>query len=141
MPALEFLDTNVLVYSYDSANPEKREVARTLVRKATAGECLISEQVLAEFSSTMLHKLSPALSPRTLTNLLHVLGPIKVISPDADMVLRAVEAHGQYQVHFYDGMIIAAAEKGRCTKIWSEDLNPGQEYFGIPVENPFARCV
>jgi predicted nucleic acid-binding protein len=35
-------------------------------------------------------------------------------------------------------MILAAAEQAGCTKIWSEDLNPGQVYFGIKVENPFA---
>jgi len=36
-------------------------------------------------------------------------------------------------------MIVAAAERAGCSKIWSEDLNAGQEYFGVPVENPFAR--
>jgi predicted nucleic acid-binding protein len=41
-------------------------------------------------------------------------------------------------VQFYDGMIIAAAERAGCKRIWSEDLNAGQEYFGVKVENPFA---
>jgi predicted nucleic acid-binding protein len=40
-------------------------------------------------------------------------------------------------VHFYDGMIVAAAERGGCGRIWSVDLNTGQKYFGIAVENPF----
>jgi predicted nucleic acid-binding protein len=48
-----------------------------------------------------------------------------------------VDAHAQYGVHFYDGMIVAAAERGGCERIWSEDLNAGQKYFGIAVENPF----
>jgi len=34
-------------------------------------------------------------------------------------------------------MIVAAAERGGCTKIWSEDLNAGQDYFNCAVENPF----
>jgi predicted nucleic acid-binding protein len=51
--------------------------------------------------------------------------------------LRAVEAHAAYGVRFYDGMIVAAAERGGCQKILSEDLNAGQKYFGIVVENPF----
>jgi predicted nucleic acid-binding protein len=49
-----------------------------------------------------------------------------------------VEARQNYGVHFYDGMIIAAAERGGCIRIWSEDMSSGQKYFGIPVENPFA---
>jgi predicted nucleic acid-binding protein len=35
-------------------------------------------------------------------------------------------------------MIVAAAERGRCRRILSEDLNAGQRYFQIPVENPFV---
>ncbi len=70
--------------------------------------------------------------------LLDALSPLKVVQPDKELVRRAVEAHARYGVHFYDGMIIAAAERADCKKIWSEDLNAGQEYFGVKVENPFA---
>jgi len=35
-------------------------------------------------------------------------------------------------------MIIAAAERAGCTQILSEDLNSGQTYFGVTVENPFV---
>jgi predicted nucleic acid-binding protein len=68
---------------------------------------------------------------------LNALGPIGVVVPDADIVRRAVDVRAKYGVHFYDGMIVAAAERGGCGRIWSEDLNAGQKYFGIAVENPF----
>jgi len=61
-----------------------------------------------------------------------------VIAPDADTIRRAVEAHAQHGVHIFDGMILAAAEHGACTRILSEDFNAGQSYFGIKVENPFV---
>jgi hypothetical protein len=35
-------------------------------------------------------------------------------------------------------MIVAAAERGGWGRILSEDLNAGQSYFQIPLENPFA---
>ena len=69
--------------------------------------------------------------------MLDSLSPIRVIPADAIMVRRAVEARAKYGIHFYDGMIVAAAERAGCTRIWSEDLNPGQSYFGVAVENPF----
>ena len=65
------------------------------------------------------------------------LAPIPLITPDSDIVRRAVEARAAYGIHFYDGMVVAAAERGGCQRIWSEDLNPGQNYFGVTVENPF----
>jgi predicted nucleic acid-binding protein len=137
MSVREFLDTNVLVYAYDPSDRRKQPIAQNLVRRALAGEILISTQVLAEFSATLLHKMSPAASPENVDAVLDALGPIGVVVPDADLVRRAVEARGVYGIHFYDGMIVAAAERGGCERLWSEDLNSGQKYFGVTVENPF----
>ena len=138
MSALEFLDTNVLVYAYDPSDPRKQQIAQNLVRRAVAGEIATSSQVLGEFAATLLHKLKPAAKPEDVMALVDTLGPIKLVPIDGDVVLRAVQVRAQYGVHFYDGMIVAAAERGGCQKSWSEDLNAGQEYFGIAIENPFV---
>jgi len=94
--------------------------------------------LLAEFAVTLLHKMAPAARPEDVAVVLNALGPIRVVVPDGDTVRRAVAARAQYGLHFYDGMIIAAAERGGCERIWSEDLNAAQKYFGIAVENPFG---
>lgn len=137
MPAPDFLDSNVLVYAYDVSDPRKQQIAQDLVRKAIGGEIVISTQVLAEFAATLLHKLSPAALPNDVLAILNALGPIRLILPDGDTVRRAVEARASYGLHFYDGMIVAAAERAGCSRIWSEDLNAGQRYFGVAVDNPF----
>ena len=137
MPAPEFLETNVLVYAYDPSDLHKQRIAQNLVKKALAGDILVSTQVLAEFAATLLHKMEPAARPEDVAAVLDALGPIGLVLPDADLVRRAVEVRAKYGVHFYDGMIVAAAERGGCERIWSEDLNAGQKYFEIAVENPF----
>lgn len=138
MSVPDFLDTNVLVYAYDVTDPRKQRTAQELVERALDGEVLISTQVLAEFAATLLQKLSPAATSETVTAILDALGPIKVVIPDAEIVRRAVDAHQAYALHFYDGMIVAAAERAGCERIWSEDLSAGQKYFDITVVNPFA---
>jgi len=137
MTAREFLDSNVLIYAYDPSDRRKQQIGQGLLRRALAGEIVISTQVLAEFAVTLLHKMSPAALPEDVAAVLDALGPIGVVVPDGDLVRRAVEARGVYGIHFYDGMIVAAAERGRCERLWSEDLNSGQQYFGVTVENPF----
>ncbi len=138
MSAPDFLDTNVLVYAYDAGDLRKQRIAQRIVRQALGGDIVASSQVLAEFAATLLHKLSPAASPADATALLDVLAPIKLVPTDGDTVRRAIEVRARYGIHFYDGMIVAAAECGGCARIWSEDLNPGQRYFGILVQNPFT---
>jgi len=137
MSAPDFLDTNILVYAYDIGSPSKQRIAQDLLKKAVAGSCVISTQVLAEFAATLLHKIAPPVSPNEVLILLDALAPIPTISPDADTVRRAVETQSAYGIHFYDGMIVAAAERGGCERIWSEDLSSGQGYFGVKVVNPF----
>ncbi len=139
MPTAEFLDTNVLVYAYDASDPRKQSLAQELTRRALAGEFLISAQVLSEFASTLLHKISPPATAEQLVSILDALAPIKTISIDQETVRRAVEARSAYGLHFYDAMIVGAAEQSASKRIWSEDLNASQQYFGVKVENPFTK--
>lgn len=138
MPAPDFIDTNILVYAYDPSDKRKQQIAQGFLRRALAGHLVTSTQVFAEFAATLLHKMSPPASPESVGDVLKVLRIIPAIAPDAEMISRAVEARERYGIHFYDGMIVAAAERGGCGRIWSEDLNPGQRYFGVVVENPFV---
>ena len=137
MNGAEFVDTNVLVYAYDHNDLRKQRIARDLLRGATIGKLAISTQVLAEFAATLLHKVSPATTADAVLRGLDALSAIRLVVPDADLVRRAIEARTSYGLHFYDGMILAAAERAGCERIWSEDFNTGQEYFGVTVKNPF----
>jgi predicted nucleic acid-binding protein len=138
MSGPDFLDTNVFVYAYDVSAPEKQRIAQDLVRRAVSGEILTSSQVLAEFAATLLHKMTPRTAPEDVLGVLDALGAIRIITPDGDLVRRGVEARAKYGLHFWDGLIVAAAERAGCERIWSEDLNAGQSYFGVEVQNPFA---
>ena len=138
MTADGFLDTNIVLYAYDENEPRKQSIAQGLLRKAVRTECVISVQVLSEICNTILRKLAIDHSIDLVREILDHLQPVPTVSPDERTVRRAVDCCERYGLHFYDGMIIAAAERAGCKKIWSEDLNAGQEYFGMKVENPFA---
>ena len=141
MNAPDFLDTNVLVYAYNATDPRKQARAQELVRRALSGEIVLSTQVLGEFAATFLHKISPPARPQVVAAILDALEPIRTIAPDREVVNRAVAAHAKYGLHFYDGMIVACAERAGSKRIWSEDLSDGHTYFGIKVENPFIKVA
>jgi predicted nucleic acid-binding protein len=138
MGASDFLDSNVLICAYDPKDPRKASIAQGLVEKALLGDGVISVQVLAEFAATLLHRLRPVVNPAAVTEIPDAMQSISIVKPEAGTVRRAVEAYEQYGTEFYDGMIIAAGERAGQKKIWCEDSNPGREYFGVKVENPFA---
>jgi predicted nucleic acid-binding protein len=137
MNGADFLDTNILVYAYQVVNREKQRTAQELLERAIAGKFVISVQVLSEFAATLIHKASPSATPDAVIAILDKLSSIKLVVSDNELVRRAVEARSSYGIHFYDGMIVAAAERAGCARIWSEDFNEGQKYFGVTVVNPF----
>lgn len=53
------------------------------------------------------------------------------------MVLTAIEYHQRFFVSYWDGAILAAAKALGCDTVYTEDLNHGQDYDGVRVENPF----
>jgi len=51
----------------------------------------------------------------------------------------ALEIAKRFNLGYYDSLILAAARLGGCSVVYSEDLNPGQDYGGVRVENPFDQ--
>ena len=58
-------------------------------------------------------------------------------SPTVADILEAINIQSRYEISFWDAMIIQSAIRLKCEKIWSEDLNAGQQYAGVTVDNPF----
>jgi predicted nucleic acid-binding protein len=52
-------------------------------------------------------------------------------------VVRASEIGETWNLSFWDGMIVAAAEQVSATELLTEDLHHGQIVAGVRIRNPF----
>lgn len=132
-----FIDTNLIVYANDRRDPQKQRKAIELVSELMSnGLGVISSQVLQEYSSVALTKLKQehALVLRQLV----LLEAFDIVLMKPALIRRAIEIRSSYSISFWDSCIISAAEAAGCDSIYSEDLNAGQYYSGIKVNNPFA---
>ena len=59
---------------------------------------------------------------------------------EKSFTVRALQIQEQYQLQFYDSLLLAAAEANGCTEFLSEDLNDGQIYCGMKAVNPFKTA-
>jgi len=134
--ARSFFDTNILLYIYSDAAPDKQQRARQLYREhALSGAILISTQVIQEFYAAATRKLAMARpTVRELTEALFEL-PLVIVNPTH--IRSAMDHELRYQISFWDGLILAAAEAGGAEVLYTEDLNDGQQYGGVLVRNPF----
>jgi len=65
------------------------------------------------------------------------LAKFPFVPVDVRLIERASEFSQRYQISYWDGAIIAAAERLQAKTIYSEDLNDGQVYGAARVLNPF----
>ncbi len=54
------------------------------------------------------------------------------------LLIRAIELETRYQISFWDGLMLQAAERAGAATVFSEDLLHGQRYAGVRVVNPFV---
>jgi predicted nucleic acid-binding protein len=64
---------------------------------------------------------------------------LPVLTTDVEMVRRAIDTSRRYRIAVWDALIIEAARTAGCDRVLSEDLQAGQAFDGITIENPFAR--
>jgi predicted nucleic acid-binding protein len=133
-----FLDTNILVYAYDRSDPEKQAKAQELLTRGIEQEnAVISAQVLGEFFVVVTRRIQTPLSAEEAEQVIDLLGILPVVEVDLKLVRRTLSIHRESQISYRDSLIVAAAERAGCAKILSEDLNAGQVYCSVRVENPF----
>ena len=132
-----FLDTNLIVYANDTRDAQKQARAIELITTAMReGTGVISTQVMQEYAVVAAGKLRQ--DPDTILRQLLLLETLEVVQITPALIRRALELQFRYQIDYWDAGILAAAEHARCHLLWSEDLNPGQLYATVRVENPFA---
>ena len=133
-----FLDTNVLVYAAAGRGAEERKRRRAMALIETE-DFGLSAQVLQEFYVTVTRKVAVPLGAERALEWIEQLASFPCVAIDAAIVRIAVETSERYQVSYWDGAILAASEALGAATLYSEDLNPGQQYGSVQVRNPFAE--
>ncbi|CAD5372188.1 Ribonuclease VapC [Rubrivivax sp. A210] len=132
-----FVDTNVLLYAQDLREPGKRAAATAWLaqcwRRRTGR---ISTQVLHEFYAN-LRKAAPGMSlpaTRALVQRYRAWQPWQV---DETTVDRAWALQDRFEFHYWDALMVAAAQQMGCALLLTEDLQHGQMVDRLRIVNPF----
>lgn len=134
-----FLDTNILIYSFDAREPAKRDKAQELIEQALeSGAGAISWQVVQEFLNVALHKWEKPMLPADSKEYLQTtLLPLCKIYPSSEIWSAALRIVEESQYRFYDGLIVASAIQSGASILYSEDLQHGRRFDSLEIQNPF----
>ena len=134
-----FLDTNIFVYSIDRRDLVKEQKAAKLIRDNLGSlRGVVSFQVVQEFFNVASKRL---VAPMTIEScqlyLERVFIPLLRVHSSAALYGEALAFQGRYRLSLYDSLIVCAALHAGCTILYSEDMQHGQRFGALQIQNPF----
>ena len=131
------LDTNLLVYSMDSTEGARYELAREIVDRAVDSDCCLTLQSLSEFYwATRRKSAIPREDAAAQVNDWLSLFSCVPASPTA--IRRALADNLRGQASYWDALLVATASEAGCAFVLSEDMADGGMLGGVRIHNPFA---
>lgn len=131
-----FVDTNILIYAATGREdePAKWEMAQDFLQDAALS---VSGQVLAEFYN--IATVKHGLAVNQANSWMDYLEKYECQAIDREVVLRGIVYSQRYQISYWDGAIIAAADRLGTEILYTEDLNHGKSYGSVRAINPFLE--
>jgi predicted nucleic acid-binding protein len=135
-----FLDTNIFVYSFDPSSAAKAQTSTELIRQAVATrKGMVSYQVVQEFFNVALRRFAHPMAVAEAEQYLGtVFRPLLAVQSSQALYSEALRLKDQHRLSWYDSLIVAAALEARCSVLYSEDLQHGQRFGDLRIENPFS---
>lgn len=136
------VDANILLCSEDASDPRKQAVALDWLRvlwERRIGR--VSTQVLHEFYVSATRRITPAMPPgdaRAEVRRYEQWLPWQV---DHATVESAWAVESRYGLHYWDCLVIAAAQHLGCRYVLSEDMPHEARYGAVQVLNPFRSDI
>jgi predicted nucleic acid-binding protein len=131
-----FLDTNILVYADDAANPVKQKKAIELITAHRSQQTgVVSLQVLQEYFVTVTRKLK--LDPSVARKQVVYFSGFNVARPAVSDILAAIDLHRLHGISYWDALVLRIAKESGCRVLLSEDMQHGRAVDGLEIVNPF----
>lgn len=135
------VDTNVLVYAFDTDEPVKQAKAQQLLDRLVLQrtEILLLWQVAGELLSCLRKWESAGLiaAADVEAHFRDVIAMFPVQLPTIDVFRISFDLRARFSLSHWDSMLLAACKEAGVTTLYSEDMAVGTDYDGISILNPF----
>jgi predicted nucleic acid-binding protein len=132
-----FVDTNLLIYSLDPQDAERRQVAGDLLTRLASSDTLVlSPQSLNECYRALTERRG--LLPREAARAYVIyLNRFCTAPYDFDVTQHAWRIQDQHGFSWWDCVLLASAYFAGCGVFFSEDLQHGRRVDHLTIMNPF----
>ncbi len=135
-----FVDTNLLVYAYDSSAGKKWKTSLEVLSLLwTHRTGVLSTQVIQELFVSLTQKVKNPILPETAKEIVSDLLRWPLVVNEGGNILRAIDLQIKYHFTFWDSLILQAAMISKSEFLLSEDFQNGQVIESVTIINPFLE--
>ena len=110
-----FIDTNILIYAFSEDEPQKQQIALSLIESVTY-DATISNQVINELANVFLKKFK--LSTSAVEDaILELDSLLNIVSFDISTQIKALRLKERYKLQYFDSLIISTALENKCSML------------------------
>jgi predicted nucleic acid-binding protein len=137
------VDTNVLVYRFDSRFPSKQRMATETLRRGILENSLrVPHQAIMEFVAAVTRPIRGHViltQAEALREAEEFLKQFTVLYPNEAILRTAIRGYAAYQLNWFDAHLWSYAEHYGLAEILTEDLQHDRLYGTVRVVNPFLH--
>lgn len=135
------VDTNVLVYRFDSRFTAKQKVATEILRRGILEDSVrLPHQAIVEFVAAVTRPIRGEMILQhadALREAEEFLKQFTVLYPNEAILRNAIRGCAAYQLNWFDAHLWSYAEHYGLAEILSEDFQHDRLYGTVRVVNPF----
>jgi predicted nucleic acid-binding protein len=136
------VDTNVLVYRFDSRFGAKQKAATEILRRGILEDSVrLPHQAIVEFVAAVTRPIRGHVilgHAEALREAEEFLTQFTVLYPNEAIVRNAIRGCAAYQLNWFDAHLWSYAEHYGLAEILSEDFQHDRLYGTVRVVNPFV---
>lgn len=131
-------DTNIWVYSHDTRDPQKQQVAQHVI--ATTRPFALLWQVGCEFIAASRKLLPLGFTEDQAWQALASMQAAAALTlvPDPGLWPETRVLQGRFSLSFWDALLVAACIRGGVQVLYTENLGAPRTIDGLSLVNPFA---
>ena len=139
------VDTNVLVYRFDSRFPRKQKIATEILRRGIIEDSVrVPHQAILEFVAAATRSIRGHVilkQAEALREAEEFLQQFTVLYPNEAILREAVRGCAAYQLSWFDAHLWAYAEHYGLPEILTEDFQHDRLYGTVRAVNPFIDVL
>jgi predicted nucleic acid-binding protein len=136
------VDTNVLIYALDVDDQVKHTKAIGLLQKLVLapGSTIMPWQVAGELLANLRKRESAGrvTADEVHTYFRNFLAMFPLVIPGAGAFQVYFDLRSRFSLSHWDTMLLASCKLAGVTTLFSEDMDPGTDFDGLRIVNPFG---